>query len=295
MTNERVGGWRASKATRERALGVALALLATLNLGGLRALASDAPAPIPRPAKPVPAPELSKTDAVPAVVRTKPLSEDDLERLWRTQLADAGFSALHQELSEREFSRIPKAAYGFSGTLSYREGPAEKSIPVQFTAYDFHKPALAKERTWQTATLLWGRVGDRSYQAYTVLPKGSTMKEQDGSDFLDALGRSDERYWDAGEAKVLQARSFGKRLRECIRGGRHGVVVAGPLGLRFSVQADCTTMCLSAVVACGGATALLASVGLGMTVPAAIAVFAVCAGGVCVSCLAICALASLVP
>jgi hypothetical protein len=247
--------------------GILLAIY-IVQSGGISALSQD------------PSPGGEKRDAE---LTTTALTEKEVTSKWQEFASDKGWQALMKEVEGKGFKRIDQSSSGFRGTI---KNPADgKSMEVLFYAYDFYSPAATRDKSFQTASMIFGNIGGRIYKAYLVFPRGV-------KDIKTALAESQEWFAD-DNGKVQKAHSFGSRLGRCIEGGKHVVYIEGPNGIKMRVTANCKTSCLAAIAVCGGAAAILevASGGLG-TVPL-IGVFFLCAGGGCASCLVMCALASL--
>jgi hypothetical protein len=206
-------------------------------------------------------------------------SETEMKGQWETMNRDKGWKELVKEAERKGFKRIERSSWGFKGKLINTK--TGKSEEVLFCAYDFYSPSAIKEKTYQTCSMVWRKVGKDVYKAYIVFPKGESNKEK-------SFAAAEE--WFADEAgKVQKAHSFNKCFKKCIDGGKHKVTVETIFG-NVRVTADCKNSCLAAVAVCGGVTAILEVATGGLGTPVLIATFGICAGVACGQCFAMCAL-----
>ena len=144
--------------------------------------------------------------------------------------------------------------WGFTGEYKAENGVYAKS---KFLAFDFYNPKAGKGG--QGASIIMRQVGNSTYTAYVIFPEGDVSIE-------DAFTKGEEWYADA-QNNLQPAKSW---IRCFLR----------------EVRDDCATRCIVRVAVC---TALNAALGVatgGVSLSAAIAIFASCAGDYCAPCLA---------
>lgn len=197
------------------------------------------------------------------VVNTNVFSIDILEKKWEGYTKDMGFKLLLDEVKKQGFVRIEKnekTAWGFDAIYISDSvlGTSEQNAEV--CSFDFYKKTATGI---QMCSMVWRKVGGTVYKAYIVFPVGE-------KDFTTAMDKSTEYYADENN-KIQKAHSFGKCWSKCVF-------------KRFSAS-----NCAGALASCGGASAALVALGIGITTPIALGIFGVCAGVFCLSPLAICA------
>jgi hypothetical protein len=241
-----------------------------------------------------------KTDRMPKDISI--FTPDEMNEMWKKFSSDKGWQVLQNEVSTKKFSRIAnkEAAWGFKGTITDEKGNKSE---VLFCAYDFINP----KNTKQGCSMVWSKVGDKSYKAYLVFPEGVT-------DLDKKFEASQEWYVDAS-AKIQKANSWGRCFRRCVqRGvpvpnvetelskdrsrinvGNTSITVSCP-GLCFASALTCSTLAAGTAIAIVGAGALTAGTG-GITLPVLIAaggfgaaVLFTCTATGCGSCIFLCAL-----
>jgi len=202
-----------------------------------------------------------------------------MKEQWQGFNKDKGWKELMKQTEEKGFKRIEKSSWGFKGTL--KNASTGKSEEVMFCAFDFYSPGAIKDKSFQTCSMIWRKVGKNVYKAYIVFPKGESNRDK-------SFAAADE--WFANdEGKVEKAHSFNKCFKKCIDGGKHKVSIETLIG-SIKVTADCKSQCIGAVAVCGGVTAILEIASGGLGTPVLIATFGICAGVACGQCFAMCAL-----
>ena len=206
-------------------------------------------------------------------------TEEEMKKQWSSFSNDKGWKELVNETEKKGFKRIERSSWGFKGKLT--DPKSGKSEDVLFCAFDFYSPSAKDQKSFQTCSMIWRKVGKDLYKAYIVFPKGESNREK-------SFDLAEEWFADAN-GKVQKAHSFNKCFRKCINGGRHSVSVDTFFG-KINVTADCKTSCLSGIAVCGGVTAILELATGGLGTPVLIATFGICSGVACGQCFAICAL-----
>jgi len=224
-------------------------------------------------------PVVATINADSTILQNTVFTEEEMKTQWQSFSADKGWKALMKEVEAKGFKRIERSSWGFKGEL--KNIVTQKSEDVMFCAFDFYNPATIKEKTFQTCSMIWRKVGKDVYKAYIVFPKGVSEKEK-------AFAGAEEWFAD-NEGAIQKAHSFNKCFNRCINGGRHSVAVDTKFG-SVHITADCKSQCLSAVAVCGGVTAILEVASGGLGTPVLIATFGICSGIACGQCFAMCAL-----
>jgi len=184
----------------------------------------------------------------------KVLSRTDMENVWKSVMADAGFKNLYKEVSKKGFTRAKETkevgnAYGFICKTQM----GKEIVKGEFYTFDF----ISNDGK-QACSMIWQKKGNVTYKAYVLLAKGQ-------KDFFDSFDMGDE--WYADEKGDIQlAHSFKKCFKRC-------------------VLKHCPGWCVGAMAGCGIAAASLLETG-----PGAAAFFMACAGSFCATCMAVCAL-----
>jgi hypothetical protein len=214
-----------------------------------------------------------------AVLQSVQFTEESMKEQWNSFNKDKGWTELVRQAEQKGFKRIEKSSWGFKGTL--KNVKTGKSEEVMFCAFDFYSPSQVKEKSFQTCSMVWRKVGKDVYKAYIVFPKGESNQQK-------SFAGADEWFADAS-GTVQKAHSFNKCFNGCINGGKHSVFIKTIFG-SVKVSADCKSQCLGAVAVCGGVTAILELASGGLGTPVLIATFGICAGVACGQCFAMCAL-----
>ena len=247
---------------------------------GLICLAFIAPRYIPGKIKahaPLPAANNFPLDS--AVLQSAQFSEESMKLQWLGFTKDKGWGELLSQVEAKGFKRIERASWGFKGVL--KNNVTGKAVDVMFCAFDFYNPSAIGQKSFQTCSMIWRKVGNDVYKAYIVFPKGVQDREK-------SFALAEEWFADA-TGTVQKAHSFNKCFNRCINGGRHSVAVKTIFG-SMTATADCKSQCITGVVACGGVTAILELASGGLGTPVLIATFGICAGVTCGECFAMCAL-----
>ncbi|MDJ1500267.1 hypothetical protein [Xanthocytophaga agilis] len=227
---------------------------------------------------------------------------EEMNMMWKKFSSDKSWQVLQKEVDTKNFYRIAnkEAAWGFKGTITDEKGVKSE---VLFCVYDFLNPKNEK----QGCSMVWSKVGEKSYKAYLVFPEGVT-------DLDKKFEASEEWYVDASN-KIQKANSWGKCFRKCVqRGvpvpgveteigkdkskikvGDATLTVSCP-GLCFASALSCSTLAAGTAIAIIGAGVATASTG-GITLPVLIAaggfgaaVLFTCTATGCGSCIFLCAL-----
>lgn len=214
-----------------------------------------------------------------SVLQSTQFTEEGMKEQWQSFNRDKGWASLLKEAEQKGFKRIEKSSWGFKGTL--KNVVTGKSEEVMFCAFDFYSPSAIKDKSFQTCSMVWRKVGKEVYKAYIVFPKGESNQQK-------SFAGAEEWFADAS-GEVQKAHSFNKCFNKCINGGKHNVTVKTVFG-SISVTADCKSQCIGAVAVCGGVTAILEVASGGLGTPVLIATFGICAGVACGQCFAMCAL-----
>lgn len=206
----------------------------------------------------------------------KQFSPKEMDALWDRFSKDQGWAAINKDVASKKFQRVKheKASWGFKGSVKNAKGQMED---VMFCAFDFYNP---NSKNGQGCSMIWRKAGNETYKAYLIFPEGE-------KNFDKALEASVE--WFADEkGQIQKANSWGKCFRTCVVS--NAKVMVDVNGTKFNVPASCGSGCLASIAVCGGATAILAAATGGVGFLGAAAVFGICAGVSCGSCIAICAL-----
>jgi len=190
------------------------------------------------------------------VKNLKFMTPTELEQQFLSSQKLPAFTAVLNGLQKRGFVKLKmkEGNWGFTG-----EYKAENSVYAKskFLAFDFYNPKAGKGG--QGASIVMRQVGNSTYTAYVIFPEGDVSIE-------DAFTKGEEWYADA-QNNLQPAKSW---IRCFLR----------------EVREDCATRCIVRVAVC---TALNAALGVatgGVSLSAAIAIFASCAGDYCAPCLA---------
>jgi len=184
------------------------------------------------------------------------MTPTELEQQFLSSQKLPAFTAVLNGLQKRGFVKLKmkEGNWGFTGEYKAENGVYAKS---KFLAFDFYNPKAGKGG--QGASIIMRQVGNSTYTAYVIFPEGDVSIE-------DAFTKGEE--WFADAQNNLQPakswiRCFWREVRD-----------------------DCATRCIVRVAVC---TALNVALGVatgGVSLSAAIAIFASCAGDYCAPCLA---------
>lgn len=184
------------------------------------------------------------------------MTPTELEQQFLSSQKLPAFTAVLNGLQKRGFVKLKmkEGNWGFTGEYKAENGVYAKS---KFLAFDFYNPKAGKGG--QGASIIMRQVGNSTYTAYVIFPEGDVSIE-------DAFTKGEEWYADA-QNNLQPAKSW---IRCFWR----------------EVRDDCATRCIVRVAVC---TALNVALGVatgGVSLSAAIAIFASCAGDYCAPCLA---------
>lgn len=184
------------------------------------------------------------------------MTPTELNQQFLASLKIPAFVAVLNGLQKRGFVKLNmnEGNWGFTGEYKMENGVYAKS---KFLAFDFYNPKAGKGG--QGASIIVRQVGNSTYTAYVIFPEGDVSIE-------DAFTKGEEWYADA-QNNLQPAKSW---IRCFLR----------------EVKEDCSFKCLVRVAVC---TALNAALGVatgGVSLSAAVAIFASCAGNHCAPCLA---------
>ncbi|MFO0468918.1 MAG: hypothetical protein ACK5ZX_06385 [Bacteroidota bacterium] len=184
------------------------------------------------------------------------MTPTELEQQFLSSQKLPAFIAVLNGLQKRGFVKLKmkEGNWGFTGEYKAENGVYAKS---KFLAFDFYNPKAGKGG--QGASIIMRQVGNSTYTAYVIFPEGDVSIE-------DAFTKGEEWYADA-QNNLQPAKSW---IRCFLR----------------EVREDCATRCIVRVAVC---TALNVALGVatgGVSLSAAIAIFASCAGDYCAPCLA---------
>lgn len=184
------------------------------------------------------------------------MTPTELEQQFLSSQKLPAFTAVLNGLQKRGFVKLKmnEGNWGFTGEYKAENGLYAKS---KFLAFDFYNPKAGKGG--QGASIIMRQVGNSTYTAYVIFPEGDVSTEE-------AFTKGEEWYADA-QNNLQPAKSW---IRCFWR----------------EVRDDCATRCIVRVAVC---TALNAALGVatgGVSLSAAVAIFASCAGSYCAPCLA---------
>jgi len=184
------------------------------------------------------------------------MTPTELEQQLLSSQKLPAFTAVLNGLQKRGFVKLKmkEGNWGFTGEYKAENGVYAKS---KFLAFDFYNPKAGKGG--QGASIIMRQVGNSTYTAYVIFPEGDVSIE-------DAFTKGEEWYADA-QNNLQPAKSW---IRCFLR----------------EVRDDCATRCIVRVAVC---TALNAALGVatgGVSLSAAVGIFASCAGSYCAPCLA---------
>ena len=190
------------------------------------------------------------------VKNLKFMTPTELEQQFLSSQKLPAFTAVLNGLQKRGFVKLKmkEGNWGFTGEYKAENGVYAKS---KFLAFDFYNPKAGKGG--QGASIIMRQVGNSTYTAYVIFPEGDVSIE-------DAFTKGEELYADA-QNNLQPAKSW---IRCFLR----------------EVRDDCATRCIVRVAVC---TALNAALGVatgGVSLSAAVGIFASCAGSYCAPCLA---------
>lgn len=249
--------------------------------------------------------ELSRI--VPAQSNINFFTHDELNKKWAEFSGNRNWNILEKTVAAKKFSRImnKEAAWGFSGTTINDKG---EKVSVLLCLFDFLNPANIK----QGCSMLWAKVGEKTYKAYIVFPEGETK------DINRKFDLTEEWYVDEAKGTIVKANSWGKSFKKCVQRGvaapgietelsnnRSRIVIGGG-----SVTVSCPGICLAGAIACsalaGGVATAIILAGIsaagtsGVGIPVLIAaggiggaMLVTCVGASCVACVLMCALGAL--
>ncbi len=245
-----------------------------------------------------------KADPMPKDITI--FTPDEMNEMWKQFSSDKGWQVLQNEVNSKKFFRIAnkEAAWGFKGTITDEKG---NKSDVLFCTYDFINP----KNTKQGCSMVWSKVGDKSYKAYLVFPEGVTD--------LDKKFEASQEWYVDKSAKIQKANSWGRNFRRCVKRGQSVPGVEVELSgnrSRISVGettfvTNCPGMCFASALACSGlalgaAVAIVGAAGLtagtaGITMPVLVAaggfgaaVLFSCTATGCGTCIFLCALGAAV-
>jgi hypothetical protein len=184
------------------------------------------------------------------------MTPTELEQQFLSSQKLPAFTAVLNGLQKRGFVKLKmkEGNWGFTGEYKAENGVYAKS---KFLAFDFYNPKAGKGG--QGASIIMRQVGTSTYTAYIIFPEGDVSTEE-------AFTKGEEWYADA-QNNLQPAKSW---IRCFWR----------------EVRDDCKARCIVRVAVC---TALNAALGVatgGVSMSAAVAIFASCAGSYCAPCLA---------
>lgn len=184
------------------------------------------------------------------------MTPTELEQQFLSSQKLPAFTAVLNGLQKRGFVKLKmnEGNWGFTGEYKAENGLYAKS---KFLAFDFYNPKAGKGG--QGASIIMRQVGNSIYTAYVIFPEGDVSTEE-------AFTKGEEWYADA-QNNLQPAKSW---IRCFWR----------------EVRDDCASRCIVRVAVC---TALNAALGVatgGVSLSAAVAIFASCAGNYCAPCLA---------
>ena len=190
------------------------------------------------------------------VKNLKFMTPTELEQQFLSSQKLPAFTAVLNGLQKRGFVKLKmkEGNWGFTGEYKAENGVYAKS---KFLAFDFYNPKAGKGG--QGASIIMRQVGTSTYTAYIIFPEGDVSTEE-------AFTKGEEWYADA-QNNLQPAKSW---IRCFWR----------------EVRDDCKARCIVRVAVC---TALNAALGVatgGVSLSAAVAIFASCAGNYCAPCLA---------
>jgi hypothetical protein len=235
-------------------------------------------------------------------LRHRQLPVEEMNGMWERINAEPDGKALVGDMEKKGFTRVlnEQAAWGVTGTLVGRDGAEQE---VMLCVYDF----LDKNDIGHGGSLVWARVGKKTYRAYWDFPSG----EKDGKKKLEKA-----KEWYAERGQIKRANSFGTRFKQCVQRGN-------PLpGIETELSGDrsrlkigggtytvsCPTQCLVGAIGCTSLAAGVAVVTIGviaasggtLTLEAIVvaggigaAMLLACGGLSCGSCFLLCGLAAL--
>lgn len=249
--------------------------------------------------------ELSKV--TPAQNNISYFTHDELEKKWSAFTDNKNWKLLEKTVAEKKFQRIlnKEAAWGFSGVTTNDKGEKDSVLVCLF---DFLNPANIK----QGCSMLWAKVGKKTYKAYIVFPEGETK------DINRKFDGTEEWYVDETKGTINKASSWGRTFKKCVQRGVSvpgvetelsnnrskinigngsvtvscpGICLAGALGCTTLAGGVATAIVLSGIVAAGtegvGIPVLIAAGGIGG------AMLFTCVGASCGACVLMCALGAL--
>lgn len=184
------------------------------------------------------------------------MTPTELEQQFLSSQKLPAFTAVLNGLQKRGFVKLKmkEGNWGFTGEYKAENGVYAKS---KFLAFDFYNPKAGKGG--QGASIIMRQVGNSTYTAYVIFPEGDVSIE-------DAFTKGEEWYADA-QNNLQPAKSWIRCFWS-------------------EVRDDCATRCIVRVAVC---TALNAALGVatgGVSLSAAVCIFASCAGSYCAPCLA---------
>ena len=244
---------------------------------------------------------------VPAQGNINFFTPDELNKKWAEFTQNKNWQILEKTVAARKFNRIlnKEAAWGFTGTTVNDKG---EKVSILLCLFDFLNPANIK----QGCSMLWAKVGTKSYKAYIVFPEGETK------DVNRKFDLTEEWYVDEAKGTIVKASSWGRTFKKCVQRGvaapgietelsnnRSRIVIGGG-----SVTVSCPGICLAGAIGCTGLAAgvatsiilagIVAAGTEGVGIPVLIAaggiggaMLATCVGTSCLACVLMCALGAL--
>lgn len=232
---------------------------------------------------------------------------EELTKKWAEFMKDKSWIALEKDVASKKFHRIlnKEASWGFTGTII---NDKNEKVPAIFCAFDFLDTANIK----QGCSMIWTKVGTKSYKSYLIFPSGETK------DFNRKFGMSEEWFVDESTATVQKAHSWGKNFLKCVQRGVElpnietelskdrsrikigggtvtvscpGICLTGAIGCSTIAAGVATTIIVAGIVAAGtegiGLPVLIAAGGIGY------AILVNCIGASCGACAILCALGAM--
>jgi hypothetical protein len=234
-------------------------------------------------------------------------SPEELTKKWEEFMKDKSWITLAKDVASKKFHRIlnKEASWGFNGTIINDKG---EKVPAIFCAFDFLDTANIK----QGCSMVWTKVGNKSYKSYLIFPSGETK------DIERKFGMSEEWFVDEATGTIQKAHSWGKNFIKCVQRGVElpnietelskdrsrikigggsvtvscpGICVAGAIGCSTIAAGVATAIIISGIVAAGtegiGLPVLIAAGGIGY------AILVNCIGASCGACAIMCALGAM--
>jgi hypothetical protein len=246
------------------------------------------------------------TRVIPAQTNIDFFSHEELNKQWSEFSQNKNWKILEKAVAAKKFSRIlnKEASWGFSGTTINDKGEKDS---VLLCLFDFLNPANIK----QGCSMLWAKVGRKTYKAYIIFPEGE-------KDINKKFELTEEWYVDETKGTINKASSWGRTFKKCVQRGVEVPGVETELSNNRSkisigggtVTVSCPGICLAGAIACtalaGGVATSIVLAGIvaagteGVGIPVLIAaggigaaMLVTCVGASCVACVLMCALGAL--